>query len=250
GFASLFRFVGASDLFYLQLIQNGVYVWEGRTCFLSTAHTDDDLARVQEAVVNAVRSLREQGLLPPRRSAPATLATAPTSATSETSGTSQASQASQASAIPMIPAAQATPATADARAPTTGGQAALRLLAEFSPQACAAYNQSLLLDLQGPLDRPALEAALAEIVRRHEALRATFPADGTCQVIHAALPPDFRIETRAPDDDGFQAWLDDRVLAPLDLEHGPLLRARLLAMGDDHHRLLLVMPHLVVDGWS
>src|SRR3546814_13910438 len=42
-FSSLFRFVGASDLFYNHMIQNGVYVWEGRTCFLSTAHSDDDL---------------------------------------------------------------------------------------------------------------------------------------------------------------------------------------------------------------
>src|SRR3546814_13960413 len=41
-FSSLFRFVGASDLFYNHMIQNGVYVWEGRNCFLSTAHSDED----------------------------------------------------------------------------------------------------------------------------------------------------------------------------------------------------------------
>src|SRR3546814_12697933 len=58
-FSSLFRFVGASDLFYNAMIQNGVYVWEGRTCFLSTAHSDDDRSeerRVGKECVSTCRS--------------------------------------------------------------------------------------------------------------------------------------------------------------------------------------------------
>src|SRR3546814_2659410 len=57
-FSSLFRFVGASDLFYNAMIQNGVYVWEGRTCFLSTAHSDDDMRHVERAVRDSVRGMR------------------------------------------------------------------------------------------------------------------------------------------------------------------------------------------------
>ena len=50
-FGSLFRFTGKGnlDLFHYRLAAAGVYVWEGRSCFLSTAHTDADLDRVIEA---------------------------------------------------------------------------------------------------------------------------------------------------------------------------------------------------------
>src|SRR3546814_2244867 len=59
--------------------------------------------------------------------------------------------------------------------PATPGQTALRLLAAFSPQASAAYNQSLVFDFNGPLDTESLQAALHDVCRRHEALRTTFP---------------------------------------------------------------------------
>ncbi|MFG1391587.1 type I polyketide synthase [Xanthobacter agilis] len=78
-FASLFRFVGASDLFYNQLISRGVYVWEGRTCFLSTAHSDADLEQVVEAVVESARALASVGLMgeAPRPAAHASIETCP-----------------------------------------------------------------------------------------------------------------------------------------------------------------------------
>src|SRR4030095_7915512 len=37
---------------------------------------------------------------------------------------------------------------------------------------------------------------------------------------------------------------------PFDLTRGPLIRARLLALGEDDHVLLLTMHHIVYDGWS
>ena len=39
-----------------------------------------------------------------------------------------------------------------------------------------AYNAQLLVRLEGPLSLPALESAIEELVRRHEALRTRFPA--------------------------------------------------------------------------
>ncbi len=68
-FGSLFRFelTGNRDpLFYL-LAERGVYVWEGRTCFLSTAHGAEDLDHIVNAVESSVPLLREGGFLPARR---------------------------------------------------------------------------------------------------------------------------------------------------------------------------------------
>ncbi len=69
---SLFRFVfGAdADLFFYHLVDKGVYVWEWRNCFLSTAHTDEDLDFVADAVAESVRELRRGGFLPDRPAGP------------------------------------------------------------------------------------------------------------------------------------------------------------------------------------
>ncbi|HEX8354298.1 MAG TPA: aspartate aminotransferase family protein, partial [Pyrinomonadaceae bacterium] len=69
-FGSLFRFafgreVKWPDFFFYQLIEQGVYVWEGRNCFLSTAHTDADLERVTRAVMDAADQMRRVGFFPP-----------------------------------------------------------------------------------------------------------------------------------------------------------------------------------------
>lgn len=241
-FASLFRFIGASDLFYNQMIQHGVYVWEGRTCFLSTAHSDADLDLVERAVRDSVRDMRAAGML---GGAPA-----PAPASASTAASVSVAPADTAAAQGLASASVAAHA-AEGILPTTAGQQALRLLAAFSPQTSAAYNQSLVLDFKGALDAAALEAALHEVVRRHEALRTTFPEDGASQAVHRELAPRVLVLDREnADDEALQAWMSQAVLAPFDLERGPLVAAWLLRLAADRHRLVLAMPHLVTDGWS
>jgi len=64
-FASLFRFntPGKLSLLYYQLLLNGVYVWEGRNCFLSPAHTPEILALLEEKIKLSCMQLEEQGIL-------------------------------------------------------------------------------------------------------------------------------------------------------------------------------------------
>jgi iturin family lipopeptide synthetase A len=64
-FASLFRFKtpGKLNLIYYQLLLNGVYVWEGRNCFLSPAHTPEVLALLEEKIKLSCLQLEEQGLI-------------------------------------------------------------------------------------------------------------------------------------------------------------------------------------------
>jgi glutamate-1-semialdehyde-2,1-aminomutase len=49
------------DLFHYHMIEKGVYIWEGRNLFLSTAHTDDDIDYVIEAVKKSVEEMRAGG---------------------------------------------------------------------------------------------------------------------------------------------------------------------------------------------
>jgi glutamate-1-semialdehyde aminotransferase len=66
---SMFRFVHREnlDLFFFHLIHEGVYLWEQRLCFLSDAHTDDDVDFVVRAVERSVAALRDAGFLADQR---------------------------------------------------------------------------------------------------------------------------------------------------------------------------------------
>ncbi|WP_254403062.1 MupA/Atu3671 family FMN-dependent luciferase-like monooxygenase [Streptomyces anulatus] len=65
-FGSMFRFKHRADLelLYHHLQLRGVYVWEWRSFYLSTAHTQEDVNRVAEAVEGSLRELRDGGFFP------------------------------------------------------------------------------------------------------------------------------------------------------------------------------------------
>ncbi|MEU4177722.1 MupA/Atu3671 family FMN-dependent luciferase-like monooxygenase [Streptomyces sp. NPDC026589] len=65
-FGSMFRFRHRADLelLYHHLQLRGVYVWEWRSFYLSTAHTEEDVNRVAEAVEGSLRELRDGGFFP------------------------------------------------------------------------------------------------------------------------------------------------------------------------------------------
>jgi amino acid adenylation domain-containing protein len=117
------------------------------------------------------------------------------------------------------------------------------------------------LRLRGPLDVRALGAALAELERRHEALRTTFELagegeeDAAVQVVGPPLGLPLRvIDLRGLPPEAREAELLRRARAegsrPFDLARGPLVRAVLFALGEDDHALVLSQHHIVCDGWS
>ncbi len=120
-----------------------------------------------------------------------------------------------------------------------------------------AYNFQVAIWLRGPLRVEALKSALGEIVRRHEVLRTTFPeVDGwPCQVIHPAAPvPLPQIDLRClPSTERrrhAERLIFEIIRIPFDLVDGPLIRWRLLRLGEDAHVLVQVEHHFVHDGWS
>ncbi|HEX6371570.1 MAG TPA: non-ribosomal peptide synthase/polyketide synthase [Longimicrobium sp.] len=119
------------------------------------------------------------------------------------------------------------------------------------------YNVPAAVRLDGPLNAAALERALGEIVRRHEALRTTFAEaeGGAVQVIHPFAGFTLPVEDlSALHGDAREAQVGRRsaedAARPFDLAAGPLLRASLLRLGDEEHVLLLCMHHVASDGWS
>ena len=119
------------------------------------------------------------------------------------------------------------------------------------------YNVHGAVQIEGPLDAGELERTLQEIVRRHESLRTRFISveDGPRQVIEPAiriaLPVTdltaLPVEERASE---VRRLGQETILEPFDLSTGPLIRAKLFRLDEERHVLLVVMHHIVSDGWS
>jgi amino acid adenylation domain-containing protein len=121
----------------------------------------------------------------------------------------------------------------------------------------AEYNMPEALRLRGPLDGEALKRAINMIVERHEVLRTRFEErEGEPAPV---IEPIQRIETPLEDLSGLsereqreriEATLQQDGVEPFDLRTGPLLRIKLLKLGEQDHVLLRTMHHIVSDAWS
>ncbi|MFD4799329.1 amino acid adenylation domain-containing protein [Streptomyces anulatus] len=114
----------------------------------------------------------------------------------------------------------------------------------------AVYNVPSVLRIDGPLDVPALSAALGDVTARHESLRTILPyVDGRLlQEVLPAAAPDVRALAVS------EAELGRRLAAgarrPFDLSVEPPLRAELFTTGPDRYVLLLVVHHSGSDALS
>jgi len=121
----------------------------------------------------------------------------------------------------------------------------------------ATYNVPQALVLHGELDVDALQAAMADVVARHEVLRTSFHARVglPVQVVHGQVDLHMeQVDLRVADPAQALAQARRHVAAaaarPFDLECAPLLRASVLRTGSQEHVLALVLHHIVCDGRS
>ncbi len=121
----------------------------------------------------------------------------------------------------------------------------------------AAYHIPAPVRLRGTLDLAALEQSFNLLIQRHESLRTTFTVvDGRpAQLVATTLELPLLVhDLRALPQD--EQALESRRLAtaeiqrPFDLVSGPLVRMAVLRLADDDHVVLLVIHHIISDGWS
>ncbi|MBQ1117161.1 non-ribosomal peptide synthetase [Streptomyces sp. C3-3] len=114
------------------------------------------------------------------------------------------------------------------------------------------YNIPLSMRLTGPLDARALQAALGDVVARHESLRTTFPEiDGKPrqEILDAATAtPRLRIADVTPDE--LDAAVAAAVAYGFDLGTELPLRVDLFTVGPRDHVLVFLVHHIASDGWS
>ncbi len=140
--------------------------------------------------------------------------------------------------------------------PLSFAQERLWFLEHFEPQTSQSHIAGAVR-FHGPLIAEELARCLGELSKRHELLRTRFPTRSgrAFQVIEPCAALDCPIidatEFTGPERETY-VQEQGRQLAqlPFDLDVAPLWRTRLLRFGDDDAVLLLVMHHLIADGWS
>ncbi|PPT24485.1 condensation domain-containing protein, partial [Xanthomonas arboricola] len=140
--------------------------------------------------------------------------------------------------------------------PLSFAQQRLWFLAQLDGALSEAYHVPLVLRLKGPLDVPAFQYALDKLWARHEALRSVF-VSGEDQPEVRLLDPEQGIPLGLVDlsdvpeaEAELEKLCAEEAKAPFDLATGPLIRARLVRMGDADHVILLTQHHIIADGWS
>ncbi|MEH2055450.1 MAG: amino acid adenylation domain-containing protein [Nostoc sp.] len=144
----------------------------------------------------------------------------------------------------------------DGKLPLSFAQQRLWILEQFDPRN-SVYNIPLAYRLTGSLNIALLEQCLVEIVRRHEILRVTFKSiDGEpSQVISPDITLNLPLvdlshlplEVREIED---KRWAAEEAQQTFDLVKGPLFRLKLLRLTEKEHVLLLILHHIIADGWS
>ncbi|WP_407566832.1 MupA/Atu3671 family FMN-dependent luciferase-like monooxygenase [Polymorphospora sp. A560] len=138
-------------------------------------------------------------------------------------------------------------------APLSPGQRRIWFLDRLFPGR-SAYNEPAFIRLDGPLDVPALRAALDQLVERHPAIRTVFvEVDG--EPVQRVLPPAgarFTVEDHTGADEAAvcRAAVERESTHVFDLTTGPLFHARLLRLAETRHVLVLSFHHVVVDATS
>ncbi|PSB49537.1 non-ribosomal peptide synthetase [Cyanosarcina cf. burmensis CCALA 770] len=117
------------------------------------------------------------------------------------------------------------------------------------------YNIPAALHLTGALNQVALQRSFAEIVRRHESWRTAFTQIDDRPV--QQILPELIIEVPTIDLRLSQDWQTEvqqiaaaQTRKPFDLTQPPLFRASLLRICETEHVLLLIVHHIISDGWS
>ena len=114
----------------------------------------------------------------------------------------------------------------------------------------ATYNSPLAIRLSGDLDVDALRRALADVVARHEALRTVFVEHAGTPYQEILAEAEVELPVRATTAEELPEALREAARYEFDLSREIPLRTWLFAAGPGEWVLMLVLHHIVADGWS
>jgi amino acid adenylation domain-containing protein len=140
--------------------------------------------------------------------------------------------------------------------PASHGQQRMWFLHHYASES-PVYCVPSAFHLAGPLNAAWLEAAFRAVIQRHDMLRTTFAMDNGELSQRVAASSAFQLQPinleGIPADTrkaSAERCLAEETCRPFDLAAGPPFRAVLVRLQPTEHVLLLVLHHIISDGWS
>ena len=234
-FGSLFRFVMSNnysyvyqplemDLFHAQLTKKGVFTWEGRTCYFSTAHDEEVLSKLIEKIQESVLEMKEGGFFLKKKKSKV--------ASSNTNAENTFLQS-----------------------PLSESQKQLWYLYRANRSAFDAYTYSLGLKIKGRVETEVLRGAINELVKNHEALRTSIDENGEFQTVHPRVDVelielDFSAFTYNKQKEEVEKWFLDQYSNGFELEDKTLYRWFVLKLNKTENLFVMFSHHILMDGIS
>jgi len=217
-FASIFRFAakGNLDVFYYRILEAGYFIWEGRNCFLSTAHSEEDLRLFVDTVQQICRELVACRLLPVRATGKVDVR---------------------------------------AEAPISAAQQRFYHLAQGRPDGAIACNLCFGLRFDAAVDTLRLGRAVTSVLSGQDALWYRFDFAQATQRLLPIFERHVRVDRAHVPEPATEDGLVDRLMAsqqkePLAPEAGENVRATITTFDHGATLLSLCVHHLVCDGWA
>jgi len=207
------------DLLFLLLLEKGIYTWERRIVCQSTAHTQEDMACILNAVKESIQELRAGGF-----SFKETLST-------------------PANIEPVIPQKTQT-------IPMSSIQKSMYALSRMEGGE-AAYHHTMTAVVEGSLNTRRMNGVMEQLIKRHDLLRTGFELkDG--QYLQNIFPTD-RVIPLISHKKGTKDHMDTYIkeaLQPFNLAQPPLIRMEIIEFSRNSFLLVLDIHHIIADGES
>jgi amino acid adenylation domain-containing protein len=140
--------------------------------------------------------------------------------------------------------------------PLSFSQERVWFLSQLEPSS-PSYNVHKAIEIEGPLNLGALEAAFQEILKRHQVFRSicTVVEGKPYQLLDAEISwkmhlLDLGSFAKEEQQEEVLKLAGEEARKPFQLDRGPLLRVNLLRLNSESHVLLLTTHHFATDGWS
>ncbi len=225
-FGSIFNIKPKSNLELLELLKyhllyNNVFVWEGATCFISEAHTDDDIQFFIDAVKKSIYQIMEGGFLNE----------------TITNKLEKDREKNFGEGFNL---------------PLTIEQKRMYAKIEMNPKETIAFNETVIVEVDKKLNKEMLQATLDLVVSRHEALRVvSIDEQGQKIESQANLPIKYTDSSKkGMSKKSIASWISKNVMIPFDFKKGPFLNCYILKNHEGTFIVQLVSHHILIDGWS
>lgn len=138
--------------------------------------------------------------------------------------------------------------------PLTGPQLGMWAAQQLDPDSPSLWTAEAV-ELQGPLDEAALEAAIRETLDACDALHMRYRGDGAQVAQHlrerrsVVIGREDYAGCDAPWDSAWR-WMREDLLRPADLDRRPLFATALIRLGAQRHLWYLRAHHIALDGFA